>query len=993
MDKTTVTNLLAGQEALAGWLSVLMASEKDWKSLADNIDNADGAADKMSKIKMDTLEGDIKTLGSAWEAFQLELMGGEDGKGAAASGLRSLLQGLTEDVRYFQNAIKDGFDIGDIGGLLAKVATQLKDKFLAFDGVGSILAGGALVMGLKKIYDLTMKVKDAAMTAKGWWQNAGVSTQADRQAETLQTGTNAGSFAQSVGTMNVRAGVVNVNGKVSSTPVGQQGNTATTAGGSAGRTTTPRPTPTSSPSTLSRLGGAAKMAGSASLLTALFAGLDTYSVRSENEMRVSEAQSSIDTLREQERNQKTELKSAQESYNLAVGDPERSAEEIAELNTKVANANDILKQTGQDLTQAESTLSTVQKDAAKYNNESLFGGIGAVGGAAAGAAIGSIVPVAGTLVGMLLGAGLGYVGSEIGKSVGDKFDFDVLGWITGKNDKTSAGETVSTPKVDWKTSDGRMFSEYSAAEKIRYHNNESAEDRASREAAESAAQQQVAQQKHDEGMQKWQGGEFGDSALSKVSKEDTNSKIEEYRKQKERKYTNFMTPTDRGQSAVALSMQENPVKEAQEASLEPIKAKIQNEIDYFKSLFTGRDTGVKTDHLGMSAAESSGQRDHLGFEMPQITAPDFSQLWTNFNISDFLPDIDISQWFTNLTSGVEMPDFSQMWANFNVSDFLPDIDISQWFTDLTSGIELPDISTLLPDFSSLGATIGESLSSIPTAASEAFSTISTSANETWSNIQTEWSQLPSFFGNLWSSAGSAATAAGSAIASGLNSAIGTIQSAWEGLSSWLSAKISSLASMASNAASSVMGFFDGGGSIGHNASGTSFWSGGWTEINEHGGEIFDLPQGTRIYPHATTMKMLKDEMQNGTFNDFLGNAPMADVSFNNSLSGSGNFLSNVNSITSLPFDNTFNGGELLPNANGISPLGELPAIPQMPSFEQITSGISNNSSNSTTNNNTSSNMTFTGDINITNPDNFDSIVFELMKLMGKSSMNFGGVGL
>ena len=72
---------------------------------------------------------------------------------------------------------------------------------------------------------------------------------------------------------------------------------------------------------------------------------------------------------------------------------------------------------------------------------------------------------------------------------------------------------------------------------------------------------------------------------------------------------------------------------------------------------------------------------------------------------------------------------------------------------------------------------------------------------------------------------------------------------------------------------------------------------------------------------------------------------------------------------------------------------ELPAIPQMPSFEQITSGISNNSSNSTTNNNTSSNMTFTGDINITNPDNFDSIVFELMKLMGKSSMNFGGVGL
>lgn len=51
---------------------------------------------------------------------------------------------------------------------------------------------------------------------------------------------------------------------------------------------------------------------------------------------------------------------------------------------------------------------------------------------------------------------------------------------------------------------------------------------------------------------------------------------------------------------------------------------------------------------------------------------------------------------------------------------------------------------------------------------------------------------------------------------------------------------------------------------GRNASGTSSWSGGWTEINEHGGEIIDLPQGTRIYPHATTMAMLKDRLGGGT---------------------------------------------------------------------------------------------------------------------------------
>ena len=272
-DKATITSMMAGQEAMSAWLSVLMASNEDWEHMADAIDKAHGKADEMSKIKMDTLEGDVKTLGSAWEALQLTLIGGEDGQGAAASGLRSFVQGLTDDVRVLENALKDGFDISDIGTIIAKVATQLKDKFLQFDGVGSVLAGGALVMGLKKIYDLTMKVKDAAMTAKGWWQNSG--TQVARQGGGLQAQTTTGGLAQSVGTMNVKAGVVNINGKISNAPVGQQG--STTAPG--GTRTAPRPVtgqvPTAAPSMMSRLGGLAKVGAGAGGLTALFAALDT----------------------------------------------------------------------------------------------------------------------------------------------------------------------------------------------------------------------------------------------------------------------------------------------------------------------------------------------------------------------------------------------------------------------------------------------------------------------------------------------------------------------------------------------------------------------------------------------------------------------------------------------------------------------------------------------------------------------------------------------
>lgn len=42
--------------------------------------------------------------------------------------------------------------------------------------------------------------------------------------------------------------------------------------------------------------------------------------------------------------------------------------------------------------------------------------------------------------------------------------------------------------------------------------------------------------------------------------------------------------------------------------------------------------------------------------------------------------------------------------------------------------------------------------------------------------------------------------------------------------------------------------------IGHNASGTPYWRGGLTTINERGGEIVDLPSGTRIIPHDVSVK-------------------------------------------------------------------------------------------------------------------------------------------
>src|SRR5665648_273580 len=43
-----------------------------------------------------------------------------------------------------------------------------------------------------------------------------------------------------------------------------------------------------------------------------------------------------------------------------------------------------------------------------------------------------------------------------------------------------------------------------------------------------------------------------------------------------------------------------------------------------------------------------------------------------------------------------------------------------------------------------------------------------------------------------------------------------------------------------------------------NAKGTDNWRGGPTRINEEGGEIVDLPGGTRIIPHDVSMGMAKN---------------------------------------------------------------------------------------------------------------------------------------
>lgn len=194
-QKAQYASMLAGQDGMSGLLAIVDKDEGAFKKLTDAIDNSQGSAKKMANTRLDGLSGDITKLSSTWENFTINIMSGK-----GSDGLRGFVQEATKLVDNFNKSIeKNGLGVKSIFDLIKEAVGDLTKKFLAFDGIGSVLAGGALIGALYKIYSAGKKIKDLFKGGKG---GKGVGD-------------------ESVGTMNVTAGIVNVNGKggIPDTPV------------------------------------------------------------------------------------------------------------------------------------------------------------------------------------------------------------------------------------------------------------------------------------------------------------------------------------------------------------------------------------------------------------------------------------------------------------------------------------------------------------------------------------------------------------------------------------------------------------------------------------------------------------------------------------------------------------------------------------------------------------------------------------------------------
>lgn len=400
-QKTQYAASIAGQEAMSGFLAIMNESDENFNKLANSVDKAKGKAEEMNKIKNDNLAGDVKSLQSAWESLQLTIMEGGTGTGGGgpAAGLRGFVTALKEDVDLLKKSLEDGLDISDAGKLSLNVVSQLYEKFKALDGVGSLLAGGALAAGLYKIVSLSKKAAGslAGLAGKG---EGGIGNK----------GTGLPGLPGSIGSMTVNAANVVVNGKgvaggggLSDMP-GTPDVPGTEGKGSKGGGKAPK-------------GG--KLGGFKNVAKGLLKGASKYAIPLEI------ASVGLDYYNA---NQENEQASWGAGYQLSEAKKRvaSSTDALYEAKSRGASADEInyLQKQHQDAVADMSQAQQYADQTEKYNANRMNGvtgsAIGGIAGGLIGGAIGSfIAPGVGSAAGAAIG---GAAGSAAGDFVGQNFN-------------------------------------------------------------------------------------------------------------------------------------------------------------------------------------------------------------------------------------------------------------------------------------------------------------------------------------------------------------------------------------------------------------------------------------------------------------------------------------------------------------------------------------------------------------------------------------------
>lgn len=165
---------LAGQRGYNGLLAILNATEEDYASLTDSINNCSGAAQRMADIKLDNLQGDVTLLNSA------------------ADGLKTTLGGMYDD--EMRGIAQIGTEIlTGINNFCEKNPAVVKGIMAVVTGLGLVVGGYTAFAAIKKAKN-ALDVIGNALTL----QSAAAST-ADAVAKGAEAGATASATTAQTG--------------------------------------------------------------------------------------------------------------------------------------------------------------------------------------------------------------------------------------------------------------------------------------------------------------------------------------------------------------------------------------------------------------------------------------------------------------------------------------------------------------------------------------------------------------------------------------------------------------------------------------------------------------------------------------------------------------------------------------------------------------------------------------------------------------------------
>lgn len=102
-EKARLASMLAGKQGMAGLLAIVNSTEEDFDKLTNAIQNSNGAAEEMAKIRLDNLKGDVKLAKSALEGLGIQMY--EDTKAP----MRETVQAFTKSIQELNDyVIKSG---------------------------------------------------------------------------------------------------------------------------------------------------------------------------------------------------------------------------------------------------------------------------------------------------------------------------------------------------------------------------------------------------------------------------------------------------------------------------------------------------------------------------------------------------------------------------------------------------------------------------------------------------------------------------------------------------------------------------------------------------------------------------------------------------------------------------------------------------------------------------------------------------------------------